>query len=105
MRGFSFGGHIGMSPDMRLVRSIPLVSFHHPRRPCWLWFLSLERCVADELRTFRYLRIRGAQDRRLFQFWNWSVQFVWQEEGLYRSPTHHRQARLLRLFGIGRTEF
>jgi hypothetical protein len=85
---------------MTFVRHVPIMHFHHPDRACWLWALMLRRCISDEKRAFRFYRMRGEQDRRVLQFWAWSVQFTWQEEGRYRDHAHRKRSKLARLFGV-----
>lgn len=100
IRGLTIGGRRGLDPSMTFVRHVPIMHFHHPDRACWLWALMLRRCISDEKRAFRFYRMRGEQDRRVLQFWAWSVQFTWQEEGRYRDHAHRKRSKLARLFGV-----
>jgi hypothetical protein len=96
----TIGGRCGLDPTMTFVRYVPLLSYHHRARLCWLWSLSLHRRTADERRAFRYYRLRGHQDRRVLQLWAWSADFTWQEQGRYLNPGHERRSKLSRLLGV-----
>ena len=98
--GLKFGGRIARGPSGERCRSIPIATFHHPDRMCWLWFLHLTRCIADERRGFRAYRMRGSQDRRVLQFWNMRLEFLYQEEGRYRNYKAKQQSKLSRLMGV-----
>lgn len=100
IKGLTICGQRGLDPTMTFTRFIPLLSYHHPSRMCWLWSLQLRRCISDEHRAFRWFRVRGHQDRRVCQFWAWSVEFTWQDEGRFLNPGHQRRSRLSHSFGI-----
>lgn len=98
--GLRVGGTLGLCPERRKVRHIPILSYHNKWRTTWLWALNLRRAIADERRAFRYLHIAGHQDQRALQLWAWSIQFTWQESGRYKDYAHQKRSYLSRLFGI-----
>lgn len=100
IKGLTIGGQRGLDPTMTFTRRIPILAYHKADRTCWLWYLELHRSIADERRAFRYFRMRGQQDRRIWQFWNWSIVFCWQDQGRFRNYRHQRQSKLSRLFGV-----
>lgn len=98
--GLRLGGPWGLDPSGSFTRFVPVISFHHPSRPCWLWAIELRRCVADEHRALRYFRMPGEQDMRFFQLWNWSLVVTWQEAGRFKSHAHRQRWKLSKLFGV-----
>ena len=98
--GLKLGGRIAHGPSGEPFRSMPIASFHHPDRMCWLWSLHIVRCISDERRGFRAYRMRGFQDRLVLQFWNMRFEFVYQEEGRYRNYKEKQQSKLSKLLGV-----
>lgn len=100
--GFRIGGLSFLSIGYGEVQghTLHVASWHNPKHMCWLWSLTAERVVADELRAFRIYVTPGPQARYVAQAWNVRLAFTWQAEGRYRSPLHERQENLASRLGV-----